>query len=195
VKSRLRAVLFGAYRPALSRTVWILIVIVAVAGVAALEYGVGLGTSTSNNGSKEIDAHIIEDDPVLQIDHFYPDTIYVPRGENISMAIQNTDDETRVFVLPGFNINVTMASGTTQRVSFQANKLGNFTFMSPITPPSPLSQGRQGPCLVGFFYVTQNATLLATTSGTPPPPPSAAAAAAASTGTVGGCSAHPLTAP
>ncbi len=156
--------LFREERRAVSRTVWILVIIVAVAAVAAGEYAIGLGSNPSSKSSKEVDLQIIEDNPVLQIDHFYPSRVYVLMGENISLAVLNTDDETRVFTLPQFNVNLTMSSGTTQRITFQANKLGNFTFISPVTPPSVVSQGRPGKCLQGFFIVTQNATLITTTS-------------------------------
>lgn len=159
---RLNAVLFREERRAFSRTVWILVAVVAVAAVAAGEYAIGLGSNSA--GSKEIDIQIIEDNPVLQIDHFYPAKVFVALGQNISLAVLNTDDETRVFTLSQFNINLTMSSGTTQRISFQANKEGNFIFISPVTPPSAVSQGRPGKCLQGFFVVTQNSTLLTATS-------------------------------
>ena len=150
-------------RPGIGRTVWIIVIILIVAGVAAGEYAIGLG-SNSTKGSKEIDLQIIEDNPILQIDHFYPAKVYVPLGQNISLAVLNTDDETRVYTLSQFNINLTISSGSTQRISFQASKLGNFTFISPVTPPSPVSQGRPGKCLQGFFVVTQNTTLITTTT-------------------------------
>jgi len=156
--------LFREVRPGIGRTVWIIVIIAILAAVAIGEYAIGLGSNSSSGGAKEIDIQIIEDNPVLQIDHFYPANIYVPMGENVSLAVLNTDDETRVFTLPQFNINLTMSSGTTQRITFQANKLGNFTFVSPVTPPSPVSQGRPGKCLQGFFLVVQNTSLITSTS-------------------------------
>jgi hypothetical protein len=181
-------------RTAITRTVAIVLIVVLLGAVATGEYF--LSTANTAGQPKEIDLHIYEDNPVLQIDHFYADKIYVPLGENVTLVVQNGDDETRVFTLTQFNINLTITSGTTQRVPFQANELGNFTFISPITPPSPASNGRQGPCLEGFFEVTQNATLL---SANPPAgtgvPPSAAAAAAASAGPIGSCNSAALTAP
>jgi hypothetical protein len=186
--------LFKRKSRALSRIVSVLIIVVLVVAVAAFE--LSLSSKSNPNAPKEVDLRIIEDDPVLQIDHFYPDSTYVAMGQNITLAIQNGDDETRVFTLTQFNINLTIYSGTTQRVMLHANALGNFSYISPITPPSPASNGRQGPCLEGFFYVTQNATLPSTTSspGTGVPP-TAAEAAAASAGPIGGCSSAPLTAP
>ena len=187
--------MFRERRTAITRTTAIIVVVVLVVAVVAGEYVLS-NSNKNSTGTVEIDLHIIEDNPALQIDHFYPDTIYLPPGENVSLAIQNGDDETRVFTLALFNINVTIYSGTTQRVTLTANALGNHSFISPITPPSPASAGRQGPCLEGFFYVTQNATLLSTTtSAGTGVPPTAAAAAAAAVGAIGSCSSAPLTAP
>ncbi len=154
--------MFREVRPGIGRTVWIIVIIAILAAVAIGEYAIGLDSSTG--GAKEIDIQIIEDNPVLQIDHFYPANIYVPMGENVSLAVLNTDDETRVFTLPQFNINLTMSSGTTQRITFQANKLGNFTFVSPVTPPSPVSQGRPGPMSTGILPGGQNTSLITSTS-------------------------------
>jgi hypothetical protein len=187
--------LFRERRTAITRTMTIIIVVVLLAAVVVGEVALS-NANKGGSGTVGIDLHIYEDNPVLQIDHFYADTLYVPLGDNISLAIQNGDDETRVFTLTQFNINVTIYSGTTQRVTLTANTLGNFSFISPITPPSPASAGRQGPCLEGFFYVTQNATLLSTTiSAGTGVPPSQAAAAAAADGPIGSCPSHPLTAP
>lgn len=180
-------------RVALSKVLWIsLIVLVLIVAVAAYE----VSTAPSSSGGTALTLHIYEDNPVLQEDHFYPDTFYVPLNSNISIAIQNLDDETRVFTLGPFMANLTIASGTTQRMTFTANKVGNFTFMSPVTPPSVASGNLKGPCLVGFFYVTQNATLLTrtTTSGTGVAP-SEAQVIAANDASIGGCTAHPLTIP
>jgi Cupredoxin-like domain len=185
--------LFAHKRSAITRTVAIVIGVVLVVAVVAGEEA--LSSANKSTGTTGIDLHIYEDNPVLQIDHFYADTIYVPLGANISLAVQNNDDETRVFTLKQFGVNVTIFAGTTQRVPFTANTVGNYSFISPITPPSPVSAGRQGPCLEGFFIVTQNSTLLSTTAAGTGVAPTAAEAAAAAAGPVGSCPAHPLTAP
>jgi Cupredoxin-like domain len=157
-----RLVLSREARPALSRTAWILVVVVAVAAVAAVEYGIGLGSNAG--GPTEIDIIIHEDNAPMQIDHFYPSRAYATLGENVSIAVLNTDDEPRIFTILPFDINVTIIAGTTQRVAFQANKLGNFSFVSPVAPPSVISAGRLAPCLIGFFVVVQNASLLSSTT-------------------------------
>ena len=161
--------LFREVRPALSRTVWILVIVLVLAAVAALEFEVNPGSNTG--GVREIDITIREDNPVQQIDHYYPDRVYVVLGENISLAVLNTDDETRLFTILPLNINVSISSGTTQRIAFQATRSGNFSFVTPVAPPSVVSQGRLGPCLIGFFVVVQNASLLSSTtsSGTGAP--------------------------
>jgi Cupredoxin-like domain len=173
-------------RPAVSRTVWIILIIIVIAVIAIGESELHIGSAPP--GTTQIDLRIIEDNPVLQEDHFYPDSLYLPLNQNISLAVQNGDDEQRVFSLPQFNINLTISPGETQRVNFDANKLGTSNFTSPITPPSIASAGRQGPCLRGFFTVTQNTTLLTTTTATGSGiSPTAAQAAAAANGTVGSC--------
>jgi hypothetical protein len=186
--------LFKAKRTAITRTMTIIIAVVLVVAVVVGEVALS-NANKSPGGTVGIDLHIYEDNPVLQIDHFYADSLYVPLGANVSLAIQNGDDETRVFTLSQYGINVTIVSGTTQRVAFTAKALGNFTFISPITPPSQASAGRQGPCLEGFFIVTQNATLLSTTAGGTGVPPTAAQAAAAAAGPIGSCNSAALTAP
>jgi hypothetical protein len=190
-----RAVLLERRMAISTRMSVVIVIVILVALVAVGEYEIGLGRGTGTSTAKEVDLHIIEDNPVLQEDHFYPDTMYIQYGSNISLAVQNTDDETRVFTLSQFNVNLTIASGTTQRVTIFANKLGNSSFMSPIAPPSPASQGRKAPCLEGFFIVTQNATLVTSTSTGTGTAPSEAQAAAAANGPIGGCSLTPLTVP
>jgi hypothetical protein len=150
-------------RPGYSRTVWIIVAVIVVAAVAAGEYAIGLGSGKSN-GTREIDLHIIEDDPIQQIDHFYPNVLYAQAGQNISLAIQNTDDETRSFTVLEYNINISISAGSTERITFQPNKVGNFSFVTPVAPPSVVSQGRLAPCLIGTFFIVQNISALATTS-------------------------------
>lgn len=187
--------MFAKKRSAITRTLAIILAVVLVVAIAAGEEVLSNANKGANN-TTGIDLHIYEDNPVLQLDHYYPDTIYVPIGANISLAVQNGDDETRVFTLSQYGINVTIISGTTQRVTFTAKTLGNFSFISPITPPSPASAGRKGPCLEGFFMVVPgNSTLLSTTVTGSGVAPSLAAAEAAAAGPIGSCPAHPLTVP
>jgi hypothetical protein len=139
-------------RPAISRTVMIaLVAVLAIAGAAGVFI---LGSGGSNSSSVSVDVQIIEDDPVLQHQHFYPDNFTVRLGQNVNLAVRNGDDEPRTFTINDFNVNETMGPGTTGRVSFLANRTGTFTFFSPPSVPSPVSQGRPGQYIQGNVIVT-----------------------------------------
>ncbi len=79
--------LFREERRGISRTILIIVIIVILVVVVVGEYAIGLGSNSGSGGAKEVDIQIIEDNPVLQIDHFYPAHIYVPMGENVSLAV------------------------------------------------------------------------------------------------------------
>jgi len=113
------------------------------------------GTGSGKPSSVSIDLQIIEDDPVQQIQHFYPGNMTVSLNQSVSLAIRNGDDEPRTFVIKDFNVNVTMGPGTTGRVMFLASKVGAFVFYSPPSVPSPVSQGRPGKYIQGNLIVTQ----------------------------------------
>jgi heme/copper-type cytochrome/quinol oxidase subunit 2 len=133
------------------RTKWLALIIVLVLLVAAGEYFL----STRSNGTTEVDITIVETNPILQLDHFYPDNLTLALNERVQFAVLNEDDEVRVLTIPSFGINATMAPGEAIRVNAVANQTGTFVFFSPITPPSPVSQGRDGPYLNGTITVTQ----------------------------------------
>ena len=140
---------------AISKAVWGL-VIVAVLVVAGGAYFLSTSTRppTGTPAAVEVDINIIEDDPVNQLDHFYPDNATVKLGQNVTIAVSNGDDELRHFVITQFNINLTMPPGTAARGTFTANALGTFTFISPATPPIAISKGKPGPMLTGTLTVS-----------------------------------------
>ena len=127
-------------------------VVVLVLALAAGEYFL---SKPNPSAPVEVDIQIIEDDPVLQIQHFYPDNFSVKLHENVTLAIRNGDDEPRSFIVKDFNVNQTMSAGTTGRVTFQVSKVGTFVFYSPPSIPSPFSQGRPGMYIQGNFTATQ----------------------------------------
>lgn len=141
-------------RPAISRTVTLGLVALLVVAVAAGYFLTRPNQSAAQNGSVTLTIGIVETDPILQIDHFQPDNITVKLGQNVTLAVQNGDDETRSFVIQEFNLNFTIFGGTTARDTFTANKVGTFQFVSPATPPSAASQGKPGPRMVGNLTVT-----------------------------------------
>jgi hypothetical protein len=147
-------------RQALSRTVIIVLVVVVLVAAGGGVYflgSVGPGPHSSSGVPAQVgvDLQIIEDDPVFQIQHFYPGNFTVTLGQNVSLAVRNGDDEPRTFVLKDFNVNMTIAPGTTGRDTFHAGKAGTFVFFSPPSVPSPVSQGRPGKYIQGNIIVTQ----------------------------------------
>jgi hypothetical protein len=144
--------LFRKKNSAISRMASVGIVVVLVLAAAA---GVYFLSKPNTNGPVEVDIQIIEDDPVLQIQHFYPDNVTLTLNQNVTLAVRNGDDEPRTFVLKDFNVNLTMSAGTTARASFQVGKTGTFLFYSPPSVPSPVSQGRPGMYIQGNLKVTQ----------------------------------------
>lgn len=144
----------------MSRMVMAGLVVVVLVAAAAGVLVLGSGNSSTNSSSggpspKTVDIQIIEDDPVLQIQHFYPSNFTAKLGQNVTLAIRNGDDEPRTFVLKDLKLNETMSAGTTGRLTFQASKAGTFVFYSPPSIPSPVSQGRPGMYIQGNFTVTQ----------------------------------------
>jgi heme/copper-type cytochrome/quinol oxidase subunit 2 len=141
-------------RPAISRTVTLGLVALLVVAVAAGYFLTRPNQNSAQNGPVTFNIRIVETDPILQIDHFQPDNITVKLGQNVTMAVQNTDDETRSFVIKDFNLNFTIFGQSTTRGTFTANKVGTFQFESPATLPSAASHGKPGPRLVGNITVT-----------------------------------------
>jgi heme/copper-type cytochrome/quinol oxidase subunit 2 len=140
-------------RRAIPKAVWGLVVVLGIAAAAAI-YSQSISSKPGTSGTVEVDIQIIEDDPVLQIQHFYPGNITLSFGQNVTLAIRNGDDEPRIFILKDFNVNITMGPGTTGRAAFQANKPGTFVYYSPPSAPSPVSQGRPGKYIQGNLTVT-----------------------------------------
>jgi plastocyanin len=139
-------------RAAITRTLAIIVALVILAAAGAGVYFLGSGQSQS--GSKLIDMSIVETDPVNQIDSFNPGNITATHGTTVTIAIQNGDDETRMFQIGAFNVNQTVVSGQTIRVSFTVGQAGTFKIFSPQTAPSAASNGRPGSAITGYLTVT-----------------------------------------
>jgi len=143
----------------MSRTIiGVLVIVVLVAAGAGVFFlgssNPGQSSGTGVPATVGVDVQIIEDDPVLQIQHFYPSNFTVTLGQNVSLAVRNGDDEPRTFVLSAFNVNITMSAGTAGRATFHAGKAGTFIYFSPPSVPSPVSQGRPGKYIQGNIIVT-----------------------------------------
>jgi len=125
--------------------------------VLAIVVAAGAGgyfLSQSQSGSGPVDLSIVETDPVNQIDSFSPANVTVTHGTDVTFAIQNGDDETRVFQISAFNVNQTIISGQTVRFSFTVGQAGTFKMFSPQTLPSAASNGKPGSAITGYLIVT-----------------------------------------
>jgi plastocyanin len=137
-------------RAAITRMMAIIVVLVIVVAAGAGAYFLSLGKSQS--GSGPIDLVIVESDPVNQLDSFNPTTITVSHGTTVTFAVQNGDDEARTFEISAFNVNQTIDSGATNRITFTVGQPGNYTMFLPATPP--FNGYRASPSVTGYLIVT-----------------------------------------
>jgi plastocyanin len=137
-------------RPAVTRTMAIIAVLVIVVAAVAGAYFLSLGKSQS--GSGPIDLVIVETDPVNQVDAFNPTNITLSHGATVTFAIQNGDDEARAFEISAFNVNQTISSGATNRITFTVGQPGVYTMYLPPTPP--FNGYRASPSVTGYLIVT-----------------------------------------
>lgn len=105
----------------------LLIAVLVVAAVAAGEYYSG----TFGNGTT-VNMQILGGVGPGTVDIYSPDNFTVTKGEQVSLAILNTDDNTHGFVLSQFKVDTGLIlPGHTARVSFVANQTGMFEFLEP----------------------------------------------------------------
>jgi hypothetical protein len=139
-------------REAIARTQAIVIVVVIViAAGAAGAYFLSQGSSSSS-GPQLIDLHLVESNPVTQSDSFDPENITVTHGSMITLAIQNGDDEARVFEINAFNINQTIGSGATDRITFTVGSPGTYPIFVPAAPP--YEGYKASPSVTGYIIVS-----------------------------------------
>jgi len=137
-------------RAAITQLQAVIAVVVIVVAVGAGAYFLSLGQSKSNSGP--IDLSIVESDPVNQVDAFVPENITATHGTTITVAVQNGDDEARTFEIAAFNVNQTIGSGATDRITFTVGQPGVYTMFLPATPP--YNGYRASPSIKGYLIVT-----------------------------------------
>lgn len=128
--------------------------IIIIALIVAGGGGAYFLSGHSQSGGGTIDLSIVETNPVEQIDSFNPANITVTHDTTVNLAIQNGDDETRVLEISAFNVNETIISGETVRISFTVGAPGVFKMYSPQTPPSAASNGKPGSPITGYVIVS-----------------------------------------
>lgn len=135
-------------RAAISRIQAIIAIVVIVVAVGAGAYFLSQGQSNSG----PIDLSIVESDPVNQVDAFNPQNITLTHGTVVTFAIQNGDDEARTFQIAAFNVNQTIASGATNRITFTVGVPGVYTMYLP--PEPPLGPFHASPAVTGYVIVS-----------------------------------------
>jgi uncharacterized cupredoxin-like copper-binding protein len=115
----------------LSRPIVLAIVIVVVLVASAAYYA---SQVSSGNSSSAITIHItIVGTPAANTtDTYVPDHFTVHEGQQVTLVVQNTDDNTHGLVIDAFNVNTgVIQSGDTARVVFTPNQAGTFTYYEP----------------------------------------------------------------
>ncbi len=124
------------------------VVLVAALGGGALL----LNSGNSQSGSGPIVLSIVETDPVNQVDSLNPVNVTVPHNTTITLAVQNHDDAPRTFEIAAFNVNQTIGSGATERITFTVGKPGVYQMFIPARPP--YEGFKASPSMTGYLLVT-----------------------------------------
>ena len=127
----------------------IIVVVVIVVAVGAGAYF--LTASKANSSSGPIDLSIVESDPVNQVDSFNPGNVTLTQGATVTFAVQNGDDEARTFEIAAFNVNQTISSGATNRITFVVGAPGVYPMFLPATPP--FNGYKASPSVTGYVIV------------------------------------------
>lgn len=116
---------------------------VAVVASGAYYETTFVGPKSSGN-SVTIDMQIVGGVGAGTVDTYVPDNFTVKLGQNVTLAITNTDDNTHGLVLSQFGVNTgIILPGDTDRVWFLANQTGVFKFDEP---PGYCKGGYGGVC-------------------------------------------------
>lgn len=139
-------------RGAITRTLGLVAVLVVL--VAAVAGGYLLTRGPSQPGPREISLTIVESDPVLQTDSFNPANVTATHGVNITLVVQNSDDEPRTFELSAFNVNQTISAGAAERFTFFVAQAGAFEMFVPATLANAATGLRASPSITGYLVAT-----------------------------------------
>jgi heme/copper-type cytochrome/quinol oxidase subunit 2 len=113
-----------------TRTIALLvIVLVAVAGG---EYYLQTYNAKSGPSSVSINITIYGGVGAGTTDRYAPDNITVRQGQQVTLAVLNTDDNTHGLVIDQFKVDTGIINGgQTARVTFIPNQTGTFSYYEP----------------------------------------------------------------
>jgi len=138
-------------RSALSKVLVVVIVVVIIAAAGAGGLYV-LGSPKSSTATSSASLAIIESDPVNQVDSLSPANVTVPHDTTVTLAVQDGDDAPRTVIISAFNVNQTIDSGTTQRITFAVAGPGTFQIY---VPARPAENGlKASPSITGYLIVS-----------------------------------------
>jgi nitrous oxide reductase len=111
----------------------VIIVVVVVALVASASlYSQSFLTPSSSGKSVEVDIEIVGGVGANTTDTYTPDSFTVVQGDNVTLLVLNTDDNTHGLVIDQFHVDTgIIPSGNTVERSFIADKTGTFEFYEP----------------------------------------------------------------
>jgi heme/copper-type cytochrome/quinol oxidase subunit 2 len=127
----------------------IAIIVVAVVAVAGFEYYLQSNNSKTGPGPSAATINITIYGGVGNgtTDRYSPDNFTVRQGQQVTLAILNTDDNTHGLVIDALKVNTGLIhGGKTDRITFTANQTGTFTYYEP-----------PGYCTGGFGNVCNSA--------------------------------------
>jgi heme/copper-type cytochrome/quinol oxidase subunit 2 len=113
---------------------WLLVAVIVVAVVGGgVYYTHTMGSpKTPSSKSQTVDLTIVGGIGVGTEDTYVPDNFTVTEGNNVTLVIENTDDNTHGLGITQFGVNSgIILPGDTVRVSFIANETGIFKYQEP----------------------------------------------------------------
>jgi len=138
-----------------SRSIILILVIVGAVVAAGEYYSQTFNSSSSSN--RLVNIEIIGGPAAGTVDFYSPNNFTVKQGQQVTLAILNTDDNTHGLVIHAFGIDTgKIPPGHTDRVTFVANQTGVFEFFEP---PGYCTGGYGNVCN-SIQHMTGNMTVL-----------------------------------
>jgi plastocyanin len=106
--------------------------VVAIVAVAGGEYYLQTYNTKSGPNSVAFNITIYGGVGAGTTDRYSPDNLTVRQGQQVTLAVLNTDDNTHGLVIDKFKVDTGIINaGQTVRVTFVANQTGTFTYYEP----------------------------------------------------------------